>query len=103
MPPSTAAIASTAVRTTLLSGCCAVSDTPAVWVWNRSHCARGSVAPYTSRIHRAQILRAALNFAISSKKSMCASKKKLNPGANRLTSMPRARPSSTYPKPSASV
>ena len=28
----TAAIASTAVRTTLLSGCAAVSETPAVWV-----------------------------------------------------------------------
>ena len=45
VPPSTAAIASTAVRVTLLSGCCAVSDTPAVWVWKRSHCARGSSAP----------------------------------------------------------
>ncbi len=45
VPPSTAASASTAVRTTLLSGCCAVSDTPAVWVWNRSHCARSVFAP----------------------------------------------------------
>ena len=45
VPPSTAASASMAVRTTLLSGCWAVSDTPAVWVWNRNHCARGSVAP----------------------------------------------------------
>ena len=34
---------------------------------------------------------------------MCASKKKLRPGANWSTSSPRARPSSTYPKPSASV
>ncbi len=103
VPPSTAASASTAVRVTLLSGCCAVSDTPAVWVWNRSHCARGSVAPYTSRIHRAQMRRAARNFAISSKKSMCASKKKLRPGANLFTSMPRDNPSSTYPNPSARV
>ena len=39
VPPSTAASASTAVRTTLLYGCCAVSETPAVWVWKRSHCA----------------------------------------------------------------
>ena len=39
VPPSTAASASTAVRTMLLSGCCAVSETPAVWVWKRSHCA----------------------------------------------------------------
>ena len=45
VPPSTAASASMAVRTTLLSGCCAVSDTPAVWVWKRSHWARGEVAP----------------------------------------------------------
>ena len=95
VPPSTAASASTAVRTTLLSGCCAVSETPAVWVWKRSHCARGSVAPYTSRSQRAQIRRAARNFAISSKKSMCASKKNDSPGANRLMSMPRDRPSST--------
>src|SRR5262249_40962502 len=45
VPPSTAASASTAVRTTLLSGCCAVSETPAVWVWNRSHWARSAAAP----------------------------------------------------------
>ena len=45
VPPRTAASASMAVRTTLLSGCCAVSDTPAVWVWKRSHWARGEVAP----------------------------------------------------------
>ena len=45
VPPSTAASASIAVRTTLLSGCCAVSETPAVWVWNRSHCARSVRAP----------------------------------------------------------
>ncbi len=45
VPPSTAASASIVVRTTLLSGCCAVSDTPAVWVWNRSHWARSVRAP----------------------------------------------------------
>ena len=45
VPPSTAASASTAVRTTLLYGCCAVSETPAVWVWNRSHCAFSVFAP----------------------------------------------------------
>ena len=37
VPPRTAASASTAVRTTLLSGCWAVSETPAVWVWKRSY------------------------------------------------------------------
>lgn len=103
VPPSTAASASTAVRTTLLYGCCAVSETPAVWVWNRSHWALSVRAPYTSRIQRAQILRAARNLAISSKKSRCASKKKERPGAKTSTSSPRLRPSSTYPKPSASV
>ena len=45
VPPRTAASASTAVRTTLLYGCCAVSETPAVWVWNRSHCALSVCAP----------------------------------------------------------
>ena len=37
------------MRTTLFIGCCAVSDTPAVCVWNRSLIAPGSVAPYRSR------------------------------------------------------
>ena len=45
MPPSTAASASIAVRTMFTSGCCAVSDTPAVCVWNRSSNDRGSFAP----------------------------------------------------------
>ena len=45
VPPSTPANASIAVRTMLTSGCCAVSDTPAVWVWKRSCIERSSVAP----------------------------------------------------------
>ena len=45
VPPSTPASASMAVRTMLISGCWAVSDTPAVWVWKRSCSERGSVAP----------------------------------------------------------
>ena len=36
VPPSTAAIASTAVRTMLLSGSCSVRLTPEVWQWVRS-------------------------------------------------------------------
>ena len=36
VPPSTAASACSATRTTLFSGCCAVSIEPAVWVWKRS-------------------------------------------------------------------
>jgi hypothetical protein len=40
-----AASASIAVRTMLLSGCCAVSDTPAVCVWKRISHERGFFAP----------------------------------------------------------
>ena len=75
VPPSTAASACSAVRTTLLYGCCAVSDTPAVWVWKRSFHERSSFAPKRSRITSAQSLRAARNLAISSKKSLCELKK----------------------------
>ena len=80
-----------------------MSETPAVWVWKRSHCDFSLCAPKTSRIHRAQIRRAARNLAISSKKSTWASKKNDSPGAKTSTSRPRESPSSTYPKPSASV
>jgi len=41
----TAASASTAVRAMFSSGCCAVSETPAVCVWNRSFHDRSSRAP----------------------------------------------------------
>ena len=43
VPPSTADSACSAVRTTLLYGCCAVSDTPAVWLWKRSFHDRSSL------------------------------------------------------------
>ena len=36
VPPSTAPSPCSATRTRLTSGCCAVSCTPAVWVWKRS-------------------------------------------------------------------
>ncbi len=45
VPPSTPASASIAVRTMLLSGCWAVSDTPAVWVWKRISIERSARAP----------------------------------------------------------
>ena len=45
VPPRIAASASTAVRMMLLSGCWAVSETPAVWVWKRSCCAFSVFAP----------------------------------------------------------
>ena len=45
VPPSTAASASIAVRIRFTSGCCAVSDTPAVCVWKRINQERGFFAP----------------------------------------------------------
>ena len=66
VPPSTAASAWTATRTRLTSGCCAVSWTPAVWVWKRSISDLGFFAPNSSRMTCAQIRRAARNFATSS-------------------------------------
>jgi hypothetical protein len=103
VPPSTAASASNAVRTMLFSGCCAVSDTPAVCVWKRTIHERGSFAPKTSRTLRAQMRRAARNFAISSKKSMWLSKKNDSRGAKSSTSRPAAIPRFTYSMPLASV
>src|SRR3954453_9010321 len=47
--------------------------------------------------------RAARYFATSSKKSMCALKKKERRGAKSSTSRPRSIAASTYAKPSASV
>ncbi len=79
----------------LFSGCWAVSDTPAVWVWKRISHDFGFLAPKVSRSSRAQILRAARYLAISSKKSMWALKKKLSRGAKSSTSMPRAIACST--------
>ena len=40
VPPSTAASAWMATRVRLFSGCCGVSETPAVWVWKRIHVER---------------------------------------------------------------
>ena len=75
-PPSTAASACSATRTTLFNGCCAVSDTPAVCACVRSCIDSGFFAPKRSLMSGAQIRRAARNFAISSKKSLWTSKKK---------------------------
>ena len=103
VPPSTAASACSAVRTTLLYGCCAVSDTPAVWVWNRSCHERGFFAPKRSRIASAHSVRAARNLAISSKKSLCELKKNEIRGTNSSTSSPASTPYWTYSRPSRSV
>ncbi len=72
-------------------GCCAVSVDPAVCVWNRSICAFGLRAPNRSRMMCAHIRRAARNLATSSKKSLCALKKKLNRCPNVSTSSPASR------------
>ena len=61
------------------------------------------MAPKRSFISRAQIRRAARNLAISSKKSLCTSKKKLRCGAKSFTSRPAATPHFTYSRPSRSV
>ena len=89
VPPSTAASAWSVTRATLFSGCCAVSVEPAVWVWNRSICERGSFAPNRSRMIRAQSRRAARNFATSSRKLLCALKKNDSCGANFIHFQPR--------------
>ena len=88
VPPSTAASASIAVRTMLLSGCCAVSVDPIVWVWKRSASASARVAPKRSRMTSAQIRRAARNFATSSRSVECAAKKNDSCGANASTLEP---------------
>jgi hypothetical protein len=58
-------------------------------VWKRISIERSSRAPYFSFSSRAQTRLAARYFAISSKKSMWALKKKLSRGAKSSTSRPR--------------
>ena len=88
-PPASAASAWIVTRTMLFCGCCAVRVEPPVCAWKRSAIAFGFVAPKRSRMILAHIRRAARNFAISSKKSLCALKKKDSRGPN---SSGRARP-----------
>ena len=89
-PPSTAASACSATRTTLFSGCWAVRVEPPVWVWKRSIQDRGSFAPKRSRMIFAQSRRAARNLATSSRKLLCALKKKEIWSANSSTSRPES-------------
>ena len=88
VPPSAAAIAWYAVRTTLFSGCWAVRVEPAVCVWKRSSSERGSFAPNRSRMIRAHMRRAARNLATSSKKLLWPLKKNESCPANWSTSSP---------------
>ena len=94
-PPSAAASTCTATRTTLFSGCWAVSVEPPVWAWKRSIMARGSVAPKRSRMISAQSERAARNLATSSRKLLCALKKNDRRRPKRSTSRPAASAAST--------
>src|SRR5665811_1794400 len=48
VPPRTAPRPCSATRTMLTSGCCAVSCTPAVWVWKRNIWDLGFLAPNSS-------------------------------------------------------
>ena len=75
--------ACTATRTRLTSGCCAVSCTPAVWVWKRSISDFGFCAPNSSRMTSAQIRRAARNFATSSSSVVRETKKNASRGRTR--------------------
>ena len=95
--------ASIVVRTMLLSGCCQVNDAPEFWACVRSRSDLGSFALYFSFITRAQILRAALNFAISSKKSIPQFQKNDSRAAKSSTLNPASIPRSTYANPSANV
>ena len=103
VPPSTAASAWIVTRTMFTSGCCAVSCTPAVWVWNRSICDLGSAAPNSSRMICAQIRRAARNFATSSSSVDRATKKNDSRGANSSTARPELIAARTYCLALASV
>ena len=80
----------------LLSGCCAASVLPAVCTWKRSWSAFGSVTPKRSRMIRAHSRRAARNFPISSRKSLCALKKNDRRRPNEFTSRPASTAAWTY-------
>ena len=95
-PPRTAARAWIVTRTTLFSGCCAVSMEPAVWAWKRSIQERGSRAPNRSRMMRAQSRRAQGNLATSSIRLLWALKKNESCGANSSTLSPASSAASTY-------
>ena len=89
VPPSTAASASTVVRTMLLYGSCSVSDTPDVWQCVRSMSEPGFFGS-NSRMIRAHSKRAARSLATSMKKFMPIAKKKERRPANLSTSRPRS-------------
>ena len=87
----------------LTSGCCAVSCTPAVCVWNRSINDRGLTALNSSRITLAQIRRAARNLATSSRNEVRETKKNARRGAKSSISRPADSAARTYSRALASV
>ena len=96
VPPRTADSACIVVRMTLLSGCCAVSVTPAVWVWNLSIQDFGFWAPKRSRMILAHMRRAARNLATSSSRSLWATKKNESLEAKLSTLRPASTAAWTY-------
>src|ERR1700691_919597 len=96
VPPSTAAIASSVVRTTFSSGCWAVRLEPAVCVWNLICFDRAWRAPNVSWTIVAHSRRAARNFAISSRKFRSDEKKNESRGRNSSRSRPRFWTARTY-------
>ena len=100
--PWVAAIASIAVRTTLLNTSCAASDQPDVWQWVRSDSERGSFGS-NGFISFAHSRRAARSLATSMKKFMPTAQKNDTRGANRSTLSPALSPARTYSTPSARV
>ena len=95
VPPITAARPSYAVLTMLFSGCWAVSEQPAVWVWKRSSSESSFFTSKRSFITLDQMRRAARYLATSSKKSMWELKKKESLGAKSSTSIPASIPACT--------
>ena len=102
VPPCVAAMASIAVRVTLLKTSCAVSDQPEVWQCVRSDSERSSLGS-NCFISFAHSTRAARSFATSMKKFMPMPKKNDSRGAKRSTARFAAMPARTYSTPSASV
>ncbi len=100
--PCVAAMASIAVRCTLLKTSCAVSDQPEVWLCVRSELDFGFVGSNcaTSRDQRA---RAARILATSMKKFMPIAQKNDSRGAKASMSSPTSSPARMYSTPSASV
>ena len=94
-PPSTAASAWKAVRIRFTRCCGRVSVAAAVCAWKRSRIDSGFRAPNRSFMTLAYTRRSARNFATSSNRSACATKKNERRGANSSTCSPAAVTSST--------